>query len=76
MSKTYSPESVKYDLVYRYLKRIFTSMGAPGLRFHDLRYPDAVFSLRSGCDIKTVQENPVAIAATGFILGMPEVAMK
>lgn len=42
---------------YRNLKRIFTAMGVPNLRFHDLRHSYAVLSLQSGCDIKTVQEN-------------------
>ena len=50
-------EHLKHDLVYRHLKRIFASMGVPNLRFHDLRHTYAVLSLRSGCDIKTVQEN-------------------
>lgn len=50
-------EHIKHDLVYRHLKRIFKRIGAPNLRFHDLRHSYAVLSLRSGCDIKTVQEN-------------------
>lgn len=48
---------IKHDVIYRNLKRIFTQMGVPGLRFHDLRHSYAVMSLQSGCDIKTVQEN-------------------
>lgn len=48
---------LKHDVVYRNLKRIFTTMGVPNLRFHDLRHSYAVLSLQSGCDIKTVQEN-------------------
>lgn len=48
---------IKHDVIYRNLKRIFTAMGAPNLRFHDLRHSYAVMSLQSGCDIKTVQEN-------------------
>ena len=48
---------LKHDMVYRNLKRIFTAMGVPNLRFHDLRHSYAVLSLQSGCDIKTVQEN-------------------
>ena len=32
-------------------------MGIPDMRFHDLRHSYAVISLRSGDDIKTVQEN-------------------
>lgn len=48
---------IKHDVIYRNLKRIFKEMGIPNLRFHDLRHSYAVLSLRSGCDIKTVQEN-------------------
>lgn len=48
---------IKHDVIYRNLKRIFASIGAPELRFHDLRHSYAVLSLQSGCDIKTVQEN-------------------
>lgn len=48
---------IKYDVIYRNLKRIFQSMGVPDMRFHDLRHSYAVLSLQSGCDIKTVQEN-------------------
>ena len=44
-------------MIYRNPKRIFASIGAPELRFHDLRHSYAVLSLQSGCDIKTVQEN-------------------
>ena len=50
-------EHLKHDLIYRHLKRIFSAMGTPDLRFHDLRHSYAVLSLQSGCDIKTVQEN-------------------
>lgn len=50
-------EHIKHDVIYRNLKRIFADMGAPALRFHDLRHSYAVLSLQSGCDIKTVQEN-------------------
>lgn len=32
-------------------------IGTPNVRFHDLRHSYAVASLRSGDDIKTVQEN-------------------
>lgn len=50
-------EHLKHDLIYRHLKKIFSAMGTPDLRFHDLRHSYAVLSLQSGCDIKTVQEN-------------------
>jgi integrase len=32
-------------------------IGSPNTRFHDLRHSYAVASIRSGDDIKTVQEN-------------------
>lgn len=50
-------QHLKHDLIYRHLKRIFSTMGVPDMRFHDLRHSYAVLSLQSGCDIKTVQEN-------------------
>lgn len=43
--------------VYDEFKRVVEKMGCPGFRFHDLRHSYAVASLRSGDDIKTVQEN-------------------
>ena len=48
---------LKHDLIYRHLKRIFTQMGIPSLRFHDLRHSYAVLSIQAGDDIKTIQEN-------------------
>lgn len=43
--------------VYQRFKRIAEEIGIPDARFHDLRHSYAVASLRSGDDIKTVQEN-------------------
>lgn len=43
--------------VVRHFKGIVTSIGRPDARFHDLRHSYAVASLRSGDDIKTVQDN-------------------
>lgn len=43
--------------VYDEFKRVVEKMGCPGFRFHDLRHSYAVASLRSGDDVKTVQEN-------------------
>lgn len=43
--------------VYDCFKRIAAKIGAPGLRFHDLRHTYAVVSLQAGDDIKTVQHN-------------------
>lgn len=43
--------------VYREFKRIVAAIGTPSTRFHDLRHSYAVAAIRSGDDIKTVQEN-------------------
>lgn len=43
--------------VYREFKRMVAKIGSPNTRFHDLRHSYAVASIRSGDDIKTVQEN-------------------
>lgn len=43
--------------VYSNFKKIVASIGLPAARFHDLRHSYAVAALRSGDDIKTVQEN-------------------
>lgn len=42
---------------YREFKRIVASIGSPSTRFHDLRHSYAVAAIKSGDDIKTVQEN-------------------
>lgn len=43
--------------VYREFKVVARSIGRPDARFHDLRHSYAVVALRSGDDIKTVQNN-------------------
>lgn len=43
--------------VYTNFKKIAASIGLPAARFHDLRHSYAVAAIRSGDDIKTVQEN-------------------
>lgn len=43
--------------VYRAFKQLAASIGRPEARFHDLRHSYAVAAIRSGDDIKTVQEN-------------------
>ena len=48
---------LSYRTVYDCFKRIVATIGAPELRFHDLRHTFAVTSLRAGDDIKTVQGN-------------------
>ena len=43
--------------VYKAFKRVMEDIGSPETRFHDLRHSYAVASIKSGDDIKTVQEN-------------------
>lgn len=43
--------------VYKSFKAVMVDIGSPETRFHDLRHSYAVASIRSGDDIKTVQEN-------------------
>ncbi len=43
--------------VYKAFKAAAASIGSPTTRFHDLRHTYAVASIRSGDDIKTVQNN-------------------
>lgn len=50
-------QHLKPQNVYREFKRIVSRMGCPNARFHDLRHSYAVAAIRSGDDIKTVQEN-------------------
>ena len=45
------------DTVYKNFKKLAASIGLPDARFHDLRHSYAVAAIRSGDDIKTVQEN-------------------
>ena len=48
---------LSYRTVYDCFKRIVKKIGAPSTRFHDLRHTYAVACIKSGDDIKTVQEN-------------------
>lgn len=50
-------EFLSYRTVYDCFKRIVAKIGAPNTRFHDLRHTYAVMAIKSGDDIKTVQEN-------------------
>ena len=50
-------EHLTKPTVYREYKRKVAEIGRPDARFHDLRHSYAVASIRSGDDIKTVQEN-------------------
>ena len=48
---------LSYRTVYDCFKRIVDKIGSPSTRFHDLRHTYAVLAIKSGDDIKTVQEN-------------------
>ena len=48
---------LKHITIYKAFKEVMKKMGCPEVRFHDLRHSYAVASIRSGDDIKTVQEN-------------------
>ena len=48
---------MKPQAVRREFKKVVTEMGCPTTRFHDLRHSYAVAAIKSGDDIKTVQEN-------------------
>ena len=48
---------LSYRTVYDCFKRIMDRIGSPATRFHDLRHTYAVMAIKSGDDIKTVQEN-------------------
>jgi integrase len=50
-------EHLKHQTVYLDFKKVVESIGSPGTRFHDLRHSYAVAAIKSGDDIKTVQEN-------------------
>ena len=50
-------EHMKRQTVYMQYKRVMASIGLPSMRFHDMRHSYATAALRSGDDIKTVQEN-------------------
>ena len=52
---------------YRAFKLVVTELGFETARFHDLRHSFAVASLRSGDDVKTVQEN-LGHATSSFTL--------
>lgn len=48
---------LSYRTVYDCFKRVMQKIGTPTVRFHDLRHSYAVAAIKSGDDIKTVQEN-------------------
>ena len=55
--------------VYDSYKKVVAEIGIPDARFHDLRHSYAVASIRSGDDIKTVQEN-LGHATAAFTLNV------
>ena len=50
-------EHLKTRTVYKNFKTVVRKLGYDNARFHDLRHSYAVASIKSGDDIKTVQEN-------------------
>lgn len=50
-------EHLKIHTVYKSFKAVVKELGFDNIRFHDLRHSYAVASIKSGDDIKTVQEN-------------------
>jgi len=50
-------ENLSHSTLAHTFKRIMRQIGLPDARFHDLRHSFAVAALRSGIDIKTVQES-------------------
>ncbi len=48
---------LKPQTVYLDFKKVMNDIGSPETRFHDLRHSYAVAAIKSGDDIKTVQEN-------------------
>ena len=50
-------DKLSYRTVYDCHKRIVRKIGCPENRFHDLRHTYATACIRSGVDIKTLQEN-------------------
>ena len=50
-------EHLRMNTVYKNFKAMVRSLGYDETRFHDLRHSYAVASIKSGDDIKTVQEN-------------------
>lgn len=50
-------EHLTKPTVYRAYKKAVASIGRPDARFHDMRHSYAVAAIRSGDDIKTVQNN-------------------
>ena len=69
---------LSYRTVYDCFKRVMVKLGHPEARFHDLRHTYAVAAIKSGDDIKTVQENPghATAAFTLYVYGHVTSQMK
>ena len=50
-------EYLNPNTVYNHFKEIVKRIGAPDIRFHDMRHSYAVAALQAGDDVKTVQGN-------------------
>ena len=46
-----------HGTVFKNYKKLVNAIGIPDARFHDMRHSFAGISLKSGDDVKTVQEN-------------------
>ena len=56
--EVYYPKDIDNpNTVYNHFKEIVTRIGAPEVRFHDMRHSYAVAALQAGDDVKTVQGN-------------------
>lgn len=60
-------QHIKRQTLYKHFKKIVDSIGAPAVRFHDLRHSYAVAALRAGDDVKSVSEN-LGHASVAFTL--------
>ena len=60
-------QHIKRQTLYRHFKKAVEAIGAPSVRFHDLRHSYAVAALRAGDDVKSVSEN-LGHASVAFTL--------
>lgn len=55
------------NTIYHALKKVAATIGAPNVRFHDLRHTYATLSIQNGTDIKTVSQD-LGHATTAFTM--------